>query len=59
VLATIADGVDNGFFAPNPEHNHCQWCDYKDVCDARILKIMRRKADDPRGTAYRALEEIS
>lgn len=58
VLATIADGVDGGYFAPNPEHSHCQWCDYKDVCDVSIKKIMERKAGDARGAAYRALEEI-
>jgi RecB family exonuclease len=58
VLSTIAEGVDAGYFAPNPEHGHCQWCDYKDVCDTRIQRIMQRKAGDPRSNAYRALEEI-
>ncbi len=59
VLTTIADGADNGFFAPNPEQNHCMWCDYKDVCDARVGRIMQKKRGDARGAAYRALEEIS
>ncbi len=58
VLATIADGVDSGYFAPNPAHDHCRFCDYKDVCDVSIEKIMERKASDARGAAYRALEEI-
>lgn len=58
VLATIADGVDSGYFAPNPAHDHCRFCDYKDVCDVSIEKIMERKAGDARGAVYRALEEI-
>jgi len=60
ILTTIADGVDGGFFAPNPLKNreNCKWCDYADVCDARIDRIMERKAADPRGDAYRALEDI-
>ncbi len=58
VLATIADGVDSGFFAPNPQRGHCQWCDYKDVCDRRIDRIAQRKRGDARGAAYAALEEI-
>jgi RecB family exonuclease len=58
VLTTIAAGIDSGYFAPNPEHGHCQWCAYKDVCDVRISKIMKRKTGDARGSAYRALEEI-
>jgi CRISPR/Cas system-associated exonuclease Cas4 (RecB family) len=58
VLSTIERGVDEGFFAPNPLNNHCQWCDYKQVCPGNIEKIMERKAGDPRGDEYRALEEI-
>jgi CRISPR/Cas system-associated exonuclease Cas4 (RecB family) len=58
VLTTIADGVDAGYFAPNPLHSHCTFCDYKDVCDRRIEKIMERKSGDPRGAAYRALEDV-
>ncbi len=60
VLETIADGVDAGMFAPNPgkDRYNCKWCDYADVCDARIDTVMRRKTDDPRFAAYRALEEI-
>jgi CRISPR/Cas system-associated exonuclease Cas4 (RecB family) len=60
ILTTVADGVDTGFFAPNPGKNgdHCMWCDYKDVCDARITRIMTAKSGDTRGDAYRALGEI-
>ena len=58
VLKTIADGVDSGYFAPNPAHDHCRFCDYKDVCDVSIEKIMERKAGDARGAPYGALEEI-
>jgi ATP-dependent helicase/DNAse subunit B len=58
ILSTIAGGVDTGFFAPNPDHDHCRFCDYKDVCDARILRIMQRKSGDARGADYRALEAI-
>jgi RecB family exonuclease len=61
VLETIADGVDAGMFAPNPGKDkfNCKWCDYTDICDVRVDTVMRRKADDPRAAAYRALEEIS
>lgn len=59
VLATIASGVDGGYFAPNPDASaKCRICDYKDVCDARITKIAARKSDAPAGAAYRALGEI-
>ncbi|HYM15239.1 MAG TPA: PD-(D/E)XK nuclease family protein [Dehalococcoidia bacterium] len=61
VLTTIADGVDAGMFAPNPGKGKptCKWCDYKEVCDARIDSIMQRKGGDGRAAAYRALEEIT
>ncbi len=59
VLETIADGVDEGMFAPAPEPNTiCRWCDYRAVCDARIDTVMQRKRDDPRAAAYRAMGEI-
>jgi RecB family exonuclease len=59
VLTTIADGVDTGFFAPNPDiQGHCRYCDYKDVCDAQIDRIMKPKMGDPRAEAYVALEEV-
>jgi hypothetical protein len=59
ILATAADGIDGGFFGLNPEHDHCRWCDYKDVCDARRERLMQGKREDPRGAAYRALEELA
>lgn len=59
VIATVADGVDAGYFAPSPSDDHCKYCDYKDICDARIAKIADRKAGAPAGDAYRALQEIT
>ena len=38
ILGTIVDGVDGGFFAPNPGGKgrpNCTWCEVKDICDAR------------------------
>ncbi len=60
VLGTIAQGVDGGFFAPHPGAGriNCRYCDYKDICDARIDRVMQKKRDDPRAAAYIALEEI-
>jgi hypothetical protein len=60
VLSTIAGGVDGGFFAPDPGDGarHCTYCDYKDVCDARIGAVMRRKAGDERAAAFIAMREI-
>ncbi len=60
VLTTVARGVDGGFFAPNPGEGaqDCRYCDYKDVCDARIEQVMKRKRDDPRGAAFMAMSEI-
>ncbi len=60
ILETIADGVDGGNFAANPgvKRDTCKWCDYKDVCDARIDKIMDGKGGDERNAAYRAMGEI-
>ncbi|MDE3095276.1 MAG: PD-(D/E)XK nuclease family protein [Chloroflexota bacterium] len=61
IFGTIADGVDGGFFAPHPDKGakNCRYCDYKDVCDARIERVMRRKEGDPRGQAYLALGDIA
>ena len=59
VLQTIADGVEGGMFAPSPDQQTCRFCDYKDVCDVRIERIMQRKAGDPRGSSFRAMREIS
>lgn len=61
ILATIADGVDGGFFAPNPggkNRPNCTFCDARDICDASLERIVARKANDPRGAQYRALEAI-
>ncbi|TAK65186.1 MAG: PD-(D/E)XK nuclease family protein [Dehalococcoidia bacterium] len=58
VLETIADGVDGGMFAPSPDQSTCRYCDFKDVCDVRIERIMRRKTADPRGSSFRAMREI-
>ncbi|MBF6600841.1 MAG: PD-(D/E)XK nuclease family protein [Dehalococcoidia bacterium] len=61
VLGTIAAGVDDGYFAPNPGDaaRHCTYCDYKDVCDARVGPLMQRKAADARAAAFIAMGEIS
>jgi ATP-dependent helicase/DNAse subunit B len=61
VLTTIAEGVDTGTFTPNPGNGrqNCRFCDYKDVCDARIDRIAERKKGDPRGAAFIALKDIS
>ncbi len=59
VLETIADGVAGGMFAPSPDQQTCRYCDYKDVCDARIERIMKRKDGDPRAAPFRAMREIS
>ena len=60
VLTTVAEGAESGFFAPNPGDGakNCMWCDYKELCDARIEPMMKRKRDDPRGAAFIAMTEI-
>ena len=61
ILTTIVDGVDGGFFAPNPggkARPNCAYCEVRDICDAHVERIAERKSLDPRGAAYRALEEI-
>ena len=60
ILATSADGVDRGYFAPNPEKGkkNCEYCEFKDVCDAGIDRVMKRKEGDARGDAFRAFREI-
>ncbi len=61
VLTTIVDGVDSGYFAPNPGNDagNCMWCDYKDVCDKKIDRIAARKTEDARGAQFIAMQEIS
>ena len=54
ILGTIANGVDGGFFAPNPGGKgrpNCSYCEVKDICDSNIERIALRKAEDPRGAA--------
>ncbi len=60
VLTTVVDGVDGGFFAPNPgtDRANCMWCDYKDSCDGRVDRIAQRKQGDPRGAAFAALQAV-
>lgn len=60
ILTTIAEGVDSGTFTPNPGNGraNCRFCDFKDVCDARIDRIMVRKKEDPRAAAYIAMSDI-
>jgi ATP-dependent helicase/nuclease subunit B len=61
ILIAIADGVDGGFYAPNPggkARPNCTFCDARDICDANLERIVARKTDDPRGAQYRALEGI-
>jgi ATP-dependent helicase/nuclease subunit B len=61
IFTTIVDGVDGGFFAPNPggkARPNCAYCEAKDICDANVGRIAERKLGDRRGAAYRALEDI-
>jgi hypothetical protein len=60
ILETIVSGIDEGYFAPYPgkAKGNCRWCDYRDICDARIDTIMDRKAGDARGGAFIAMKEI-
>jgi RecB family exonuclease len=59
VLTTIADGVDGGYFAPNPETERCRYCDYRTVCDKKIERIAGRKAGDARSKAFIAMSDIT
>ena len=49
-----------GRLPPGPRRRpqNCRWCDYYDLCDARVEVIADRKADDPVAKALAALEEI-
>jgi RecB family exonuclease len=60
ILATIAGGIDSGYFAPNPgkDKEHCRFCDYKDVCDRDIDRVMGQKHGDRRAEAFIAMTEI-
>jgi RecB family exonuclease len=60
ILTTIADGIDRGYFAPNPgpKKEHCRFCDYKDVCDRDIDRAMSGKTGDARADAYARMREI-
>jgi hypothetical protein len=57
-VATIADGVDAGYFAPRPDDNQCRYCDFRAICDQRIAPIMERKQEDSRGDDYRAMRDL-
>jgi len=41
----IARGIENGEFFPQPGDSgqHCTFCDYRPVCDARIVRQAQRK----------------
>lgn len=61
VLRTIAEGVDRGYFAPNPGKgaDNCRFCEYKFVCNAGIDRIMEGKQTDGPAAAYIALQDIT
>jgi RecB family exonuclease len=60
VLRTAVEGVDDGMFAPFPGKDafNCTWCDFRQICDARIGPVMMRKDGAPRRAAFIALQEI-
>jgi RecB family exonuclease len=61
ILRTIAQGVDGGYFAPNPgkSADNCRFCDYKFVCNVGIDRIMDRKQQDGPAAAFIALQDIT
>lgn len=60
-IRTIADGVDGGYFAPNPGHGaaNCRFCDFKLVCNTGIDRIMNLKDEDERAAAFIAMQDLT
>jgi hypothetical protein len=60
VLTILASGIGEGHFQPVPgsSRKNCKWCDYYDLCDARVEVLADRKSADPVSKAFAALEDI-
>lgn len=60
LLRGLAESVGAGDFHPVPgaDGSHCQWCDYKAVCDARIVRLAERKAGAEAASRFTRLMEV-
>jgi RecB family exonuclease len=60
ILETLATGIAGGDFHPVPgeKRDHCRYCDFYDLCDARVEVLAERKADDPKAGSFAELAEI-
>ena len=54
ILSSFSEGMRTGNFHARPG-DHCKWCDFNSLCDARRFSILDRKREDPR---VREMDEI-
>ncbi|MBA3840485.1 MAG: PD-(D/E)XK nuclease family protein, partial [Thermoleophilaceae bacterium] len=54
ILSSFSEGMRTGNFHARPG-DHCRWCDFDSLCDARRHTILDRKREDPR---VREMDEI-
>lgn len=61
LLHGLARSMAEGVFhpAPGPAKEHCKFCDYRNLCDARVDRLAERKRDDPRAAAFIRLTEVT
>ncbi len=63
LLRELAGGIARGDFHQVPGEKrqgdfvNCKWCDYKDLCDARVGVLAERKSQDPAAVAFAKLAE--
>jgi len=60
LLHDYAEAIGRGDFHPVPgaKRKHCKYCNFHDLCDARVEMIADRKSEDPRAIAFAELAEI-
>ena len=58
-VGTITDGIGKGLFPANPGKDgaNCRYCDFKNLCPTRRVRIWEKKRRDGRLATYAAMAE--
>ena len=58
-VGTITDGIGKGLFPANPGKDgaNCRYCDFKNLCPTRRVRLWEKKRRDGRLSAYAAMAD--
>jgi RecB family exonuclease len=61
LVVAVASGAAEGDFHPEPgdKGTHCRFCDYRGICDSRIVQQSERKAAAGQAERYATLPDFS